>query len=226
MRAASAGRMSSMYSGRTQVRMSGVGIRDSGVNYSLEISGFFALSRIPHLASRVHFGASLTRYVEQQQSCQHRSEPDEADLSVAHLGQSPEGVAPQRRHQERQQPLDDEHQRERGEQDVSHRRLRSKDDAAPSGCGALQGRLAAAGLEVLEELRIGLEYEDIAPAAEARFVGFEAAVEGVELGILLVGLGVDGRRLAIAFALDALRLAVGLRDDHFALLVRFRADAL
>src|SRR5688500_1402232 len=87
----------------------------------------------------------------------------------------------------------------------------------------LLARLAARA-EILEEIGIGLDDQHVVAPAEARLVGLEAAVERVELGVLLVGAGVDPGRLAVAIALDALRLAVGLRDDDLALAVGVGAD--
>ena len=52
---------------------------------------------------------------------------------------------------------------------------------------------------------------------------FEAAIEGVELGTLTHGLGVDGRSFGIPLAFDLLGIAVGLGDDHFPLPVRITA---
>src|SRR5687767_4866087 len=100
MRPASAGRMSSMYSGRSQARMSGAFDRkENRLNY------------------RPLSGADE---VEQKKPREHRAEPYEADLPVAHFGEPPERLAPQRGHQERQDAFDDEHERERGEQRVAH----------------------------------------------------------------------------------------------------------
>src|SRR5215831_16398604 len=67
---------------------------------------------------------------------------------------------------------------------------------SPPGRGArgkgqtLLGRLAGR-LEILEELGIRLENQDVVPVPEALLVRFEAAIEGIELGIGLVGAGVD-----------------------------------
>src|SRR4029077_4125126 len=94
------------------------------------------------------------------------------------------------------------------------------------GYGRAQSPAAPWGPEVLEELRIGVEHQHIALVLEARAVGVEAAVEGVELRVLAERPGVDGRGLGVAVALDALRVAVRLGDDHLALAVRARADLL
>src|SRR6185503_2820878 len=59
----------------------------------------------------------LPDHVQQQQAHQHRGQPDEADLPIAHFGQAPERLAPDRRQQERQDALDDEHQGEGREED-------------------------------------------------------------------------------------------------------------
>src|SRR6266568_2747332 len=67
-------------------------------------------------------------------------------------------------------------------------------------------------LEVPEELRARIEHQHVALVLEGGAVGFEAAVKGVELGILVEGARVDRRGPGVAFALDALRVAVGLGD--------------
>src|SRR5258708_32467197 len=64
--------------------------------------------------------------------------------------------------------------------------------------------------QVAEEIRARLEQQQVVLAAEARAVRFHAAVEGVKFRVLLESLGVDRRRLSVAFALYALRVAIAL----------------
>src|SRR5690606_21833618 len=64
-----------------------------------------------------------------------------------------------------------------------------------------------------------------AAVGEGRTVRVEALVEAVELGILAVGLGVDGGRSGIAFAALGLGLGIGLGQDFLALAVGFRTNA-
>src|SRR6266487_4328394 len=80
--------------------------------------------------------------------------------------------------------------------------------------------------EILEELGIGIEHDHVALVLEARPVGVEGAVEGVELGVLVEGARVDGGRPGVALALDALSIAVGLGDDDLAGTIGFGADLL
>src|SRR6266487_4328393 len=54
--------------------------------------------------------------------------------------------------------------------------------------------------EILEELGIGIEHDHVALVLEARPVGVEAAVEGVELGVLVESARVDGGRPGVALA--------------------------
>src|SRR5256885_16705683 len=61
---------------------------------------------------------------------------------------------------------------------------------------------------------------------EARAVGVEAAVEGVELGILVEGARIDGGRPGVALALHALGVAVGFGDDDVTRAIGFGADFL
>src|ERR1700757_3907325 len=68
-------------------------------------------------------------------------------------------------------------------------------------------------LEVLEELPVGSQYQQVAVLAERALVGLETAVEGVELGVLRVGvrIGLAGRRIALA--LDVQRIALGVGEN-------------
>src|SRR3546814_19366624 len=54
----------------------------------------------------------------------------------------------------------------------------------------------------------------------------QAAVEGVEAGVALVGAGVDARGLGIALAAQLLRVALGLGGDHRLLAVGLGTDLL
>src|SRR5262245_6447263 len=110
--------------------------------------------------------ARLADEVENQQADQHRGQPEKADLPVSELRDAAEGVAPQLRQEKGEHALDDQHQGERHDERGAHSL------AAPS-------RIP----EILEELRIGIEYKDIALVLEARAVGVQAPVEGVELGV-------------------------------------------
>src|SRR5262249_26251791 len=151
----------------------------------------------------------LVDEAEDQQADHHRGQPEKADLTVSELGYAPEGVAPHLRQKEWQHALDDQHQGER------HEERRAHSLAAPSRAP-----------EIPEELRIGIEHEDIALVLEARAVSVEAAIEGVELRILAERLGVDRRGFCVALALGALGVAVCLGDDHLAVPVRLCTDLL
>ena len=192
---ASAGRMSSMYSGRSQ-RSHGKSMPGS---------------------RRIGSPAAMPiRQEKQQQAGQHQDQPDEADLAVGHLRTSAKGVRARRRAPGTAARL------------RSSAPARTPSTGAPPSCVAnaahrsprtgpavSRRRLlsaAAAGriLQVLEEVRTRVEHQDVALVAEALAIRLEAAVEGVELGVLLERAGVDRRRLGIALALDALRVAIGL----------------
>src|SRR5258708_1876052 len=132
---------------------------------------------------------------------------EKTDLSVSELRDAAEGIAPKRRKKERQQTLDNQHEGKR------HDKRRAHSLAALSRVS-----------EIPEELGIGVEHDHVALVLEARPVGVEAAVEGVELGILVEGARVDGGRLRIALAFDALGVAVGASDDDLAFAVGFGTD--
>src|SRR6267378_5741201 len=178
MRCACGGRMSSKFSGSSQLR---IGKGSSG----------------------------LAQEKQDQQADQHRRKPEKTDLSVSELRDAAERVAPQRREKKREHALDDQHQG------------KSHYERGAHSLAALP-RIS----EILEELGIGIEHDDIALVLEGGPVGVEAAVEGVELGILVEGARVDGGRPGIAFALDALGVTVGPGNDDLALAVRFGADFL
>src|SRR5919108_6635626 len=152
MRIASAGRMSSIYSGRT------------------------------------HFTAFLAPCPEEKkQTDEHRTQADEADLAVAHLRDAPEGVAPQRGREEGKHALQDQHQGERHDERRCHgRRLVLRRLVLLFARG-----LAERVPEVAQEVGIGLEQHEVVAPAERRAVRLHAAVEGIELGVLVERRGVD-----------------------------------
>ena len=80
----------------------------------------FPLFKGGEARARSASAASRPHDVEKQQSREHRSEPNEADLPVVHLDQPPEGVAPHTRREERHQPLDDQHERDRRPERIHH----------------------------------------------------------------------------------------------------------
>src|SRR6266699_624213 len=151
--------------------------------------------------------ARLADEEQDQQADQHRGKPEKTDLSVSELRDAAEGLAPQRRKKKRQQTLDNQHEGKR------HDKRRAHSLAALSRVS-----------EIPEELGIGVEHDHVALVLEARAVRVEAAVERVELGVLVEGARVDGGRLRVALAFDALRVAVRPGDDDLALAVRFGAD--
>src|SRR6516225_11108909 len=79
-------------------------------------------------------------------------------------------------------------------------------------------------LQKAEEFPIRGENEEIALLAERALVGLEAAIEGVELRIVRIGVRVDLRGGGIALAARLQRLALGIREDHRALPLGGRAD--
>src|SRR5438067_11279944 len=94
-------------------------------------------------------------------------------------------------------------------------------------CAGTRRGLANAGLlQVLEEFRVRIEHHQVVLVVERRLVRLEAAIEGIELGILSIRGSVDPRRLGITFALDLLCLAVRIGQDNLALPVRVRTDLL
>ncbi len=116
-------------------------------------------------------------------------------------------LAPQPRRHERQQALDDQHQRERR---PAANRARHRPSARPPAAppapwlpGAAAGLLEVAG----RTRSSGRAPSRRCVLRKRRLVGLEAAVERVELGVRAVGLRVDRRRLGVALALDLLRLA-------------------
>src|SRR5450759_21531 len=57
---------------------------------------------------------------KQQHPGQHRGEADKTQLAIGLFSDAAEGFAPETGSQERQQPFDDQHQRQRGQQDFTH----------------------------------------------------------------------------------------------------------
>src|SRR5690606_26931642 len=86
---------------------------------------------------------------------------------------------------------------------------------------ALPTRLIA---QVAEEVAAGVDDQDIALVAEGLAIGVEAAGKGVELGILVKGLGVHGGGRGVAETADLLRLPVGVGFDNGLLAVGVGAD--
>src|ERR1700733_13658831 len=80
-------------------------------------------------------------------------------------------------------------------------------------------------LKVFEELAVGRDEQQIPVLAERALVGLEAPVEGIELGIALVGLRIDLRRLGIGLAAHAQRIALGIGENLGALALGGRAYA-
>src|SRR5882672_10149813 len=153
--------------------------------------------------------ARLADEIENQQAHQHRGQPEEADLPVSELRDAAEGIAPQFREKKREHALDDQHQGESHDEGGAHSL------AAPC-------RIP----EILEELRIGIEDQDVALVLEACAIGVQAPVEIVELRILVERPRVDRGGLRVALALDPLRVAIGLSDDDLALAVGLGAYLL
>src|SRR5690606_12625453 len=79
-------------------------------------------------------------------------------------------------------------------------------------------------LQILEELTFRLDHQHIPLVAEYRTVSLEAAVEVVELGILLVGRRIDGSRFGIAFTAQFLGALVGVGQNDGALTIGIRTD--
>src|SRR5579862_6607255 len=79
-----------------------------------------------------------------------------------------------------------------------------------------RGRLRGI-LQVSEEFPIGCHDQQIPLLAEGALIGLQAAVEGVELGVLVVGTRVGLRGRGIAFAAHPQRIALRVRQNHGAL---------
>src|ERR1700724_2676856 len=84
---------------------------------------------------------------------------------------------------------------------------------------ALRSPAAARLLQILEEIGAWVEHHDVALVLKRCLVRLEAAIEGVELGVLPVGAGVDRGSFRVAFALGLLRQLVGVGENHLALAI-------
>src|ERR1700686_4000287 len=71
--------------------------------------------------------------------------------------------------------------------------------------------------QILEEIPVGRYHQQVAILAERALVSLQAAIEGVELGVLRVGtrVGLGGDR--VAFAPHAQRIALRVGEEHGAL---------
>src|SRR5690606_22863527 len=65
-----------------------------------------------------------------------------------------------------------------------------------------------------EEIGFGAEYQGIALTLEGRLIGFEAAVEVVELRVLAISIGIDACSHRLALTHYGLSLCIGL-SQHF-----------
>src|SRR3546814_20806551 len=83
--------------------------------------------------------------------------------------------------------------------------------------------LTAAALfpEVAQQAGIAVEHQYTVAIGKAIAIGFKAAIERVELGISAVGLGVDFRRLGLAFPTTPLGVALGFGAQNSLLPIVF-----
>src|SRR3569832_2284605 len=81
-------------------------------------------------------------------------------------------------------------------------------------------------IEVFKEVAFGIDHQHVIAILERRAIGLQAAIEGIELLILIKGFSVGLRGLPVAFTAHFLRGAVGLGDDLGAASIGVRADAL
>ena len=93
-------------------------------------------------------------------------------------------LAPDARRDERQQPFENQQQRERRPQRILHAVPCVVRSAASISAGRARVRRTPVLLEVLEELGARVEHHQVALVAERRLVRLEAAVERIELGVL------------------------------------------
>ncbi len=96
---------------------------------------------------------------------------------------------------------------------------------SPDVCPACTA-LAVGILEELEEIRIRAQQDHVVPVTEALLVSAQTAVERVELGILVVRVGLGAGRLGITFTADLFRLAIGFCQYFLALAVGVGANLL
>src|SRR6478736_503959 len=92
-------------------------------------------------------------------------------------------------------------------------------------CTPVNPLAPARRIQVLEELAFGRYDPDIAIARQRAAIRLQAAVEGIELRRLAVGLRVDARSQAITLAAQALGIARRIGKDFRDLAVRLGADA-
>src|SRR5690606_37711435 len=85
---------------------------------------------------------------------------------------------------------------------------------------------SAIAVEIAQELVVAVEHDHALAVRECLAVGLQAALEGIERGVAIGGLGVDPCSARIALASQPLGVALGLGDDHLALPVGLRADGL
>src|SRR5690606_32709789 len=81
-------------------------------------------------------------------------------------------------------------------------------------------------LEVAEEFTARIQHQHVALVGEAAAIGLQATVEGIELAILAVSLGINGRRLGIAITSYFFRLTIGFGQKHALLAVGVGTNAL
>src|SRR6185295_16430452 len=86
--------------------------------------------------------------------------------------------------------------------------------------------LGRRSLEIAEELAVGRHHDHVALAADRIPIGLQAAIERVELGVPVVGVGVELRSNGVAFTADALRVGVRLGEDLGAPALGVGADDL
>src|SRR6266853_448703 len=79
--------------------------------------------------------------------------------------------------------------------------------------------------QILEEIPVGRHHQQDAILAERALVSLQAAIEGVELGVLRIGTRVCLGGDRVAFATHAQRIALRIREDHGALAFSGGADA-
>ena len=71
-----------------------------------------------------------------------------------------------------------------------------------------------------------LDDQQVALVLEATAIGFQAAVKGIEFGVLVELLSINGCCLGIALPLDLLRIAIGVGNDDFALAIGIGTNLL
>src|ERR1700694_5640849 len=79
--------------------------------------------------------------------------------------------------------------------------------------------------QILEEIPVGRHHQQVAILAERALVSLQAAIEGVELGVLRIGARVCLGGDRVAFATHAQRIALRVGEDHGALSFSGGADA-